>query len=82
MSFIKATKYGTGLGKIYLTTFNDELIASYDNDKTGKEIEQFVNGINTKGVKQEVEITCSNEDCNNVYTAPINFDPVNFFTGS
>lgn len=42
MSFTKATKYGTGLGKIYLTTFNDELIASYDNDKTGKEIADTV----------------------------------------
>jgi hypothetical protein len=58
-----------------------EFLENTDN-KTGKEIEQFVNSINTKGVKQEVEITCSNEDCNNVYTAPINFDPVNFFTGS
>ena len=42
MSFTKATKYGTGLGKIYLTTFNDEFIASYDNDKTGKEMANTV----------------------------------------
>ena len=38
MSFTKATKYGTGLGKIYLTTFNNSIIASYDNDKKGKEL--------------------------------------------
>ena len=49
---------------------------------TGKKVEEFVNGINKKGVKQELEIDCSNEECDNVYTTPINFDPVNFFTGS
>jgi hypothetical protein len=49
---------------------------------TGKEIEEFINDVNGKGVKNEVEVTCSSEECDNVFTAPINFDPVNFFTGS
>jgi len=38
MSFTKATKYGTGLGKIYLTTFTNNIIATYDNNKKGKEM--------------------------------------------
>ena len=45
---------------------------------TGKEIEEFINGVNSKGVKNEVLVTCSNEECKNEYMAPINFDPVNF----
>ena len=49
---------------------------------TGKEIEEFINDVNGKGVKNEVEVTCSSEECGNKFTAPINFDPVNFFTGS
>ncbi len=49
---------------------------------TGKEIEEFINDVNNKGVKNEVEIECQSEKCNNTYNAPINFDPVNFFTGS
>jgi hypothetical protein len=58
-----------------------EFLENCDKE-TGKQVEEFVNSINKKGVKQEAEVTCSNEECNNVYTAPINFDPVNFFTGS
>jgi hypothetical protein len=38
MSFTKATKYGTGIGYIYLTTFNDNIVASYRNNKSGKEM--------------------------------------------
>tara|TARA_R110000744_G_scaffold296124_1_gene406065 strand:- start:3250 stop:4119 length:870 start_codon:yes stop_codon:yes gene_type:complete len=49
---------------------------------TGKQIEEFVNEINAKGVKQSVYIDCQNEKCDNQFDAPINFDPVNFFTGS
>lgn len=37
MSFTLATKYGTGLGKIYLTTANDNIISSLPNNKIGKE---------------------------------------------
>ena len=58
-----------------------EFLENCDNN-TGKQIEEFVNSINKKGVKQEVHIACSNEDCDNEFDAPINFDPVNFFTGS
>lgn len=58
-----------------------EFLENCDN-KVGKQIEEFVNNINKKGVKQEVSVECSNEECTNTYTAPINFDPVNFFTGS
>ena len=61
-----------------------EFLENTDNT-TGKEIETFVNGINDKGVKNEVFVECSNEDCKNHtegFLAPINFDPVNFFTGS
>ena len=49
---------------------------------TGKEIEEFINDVNSKGVKNEVAITCENEECKNEFTSPINFDPVNFFTAS
>jgi len=52
---------------------------------TGKEIEEFINDVNGKGVKNEVEVMCENEECENStkgFVAPINFDPVNFFTGS
>jgi hypothetical protein len=58
-----------------------EFLENTDN-KTGKEIEELVNGINTKGVKQDIAVTCSNEECGEEFVAPINFDPVNFFTGS
>lgn len=52
---------------------------------TGKEIEDFINDVNGKGVKNEVQVMCTNEECNNAtegFNAPINFDPVNFFTGT
>lgn len=58
-----------------------EFLENTDN-KTGKEIEELVNSINTKGVKQDVKVTCGNEECGEEFVAPINFDPVNFFTGS
>ncbi len=62
-----------------------EFLENTDNT-TGKEIETFVNGINDKGVKNEVMVKCENEECpvegGNEFIAPINFDPVNFFTGS
>ena len=62
-----------------------EFLENTDNT-TGKEIETFVNSINDKGVKNEVLVKCENEDCpvegGNEFIAPINFDPVNFFTGS
>jgi len=37
MSFNKATKYGTGLGLIYLTDSNDTIISIFKNNKSGKE---------------------------------------------
>ena len=49
---------------------------------TGKEIEEFINDVNGKGVNNEVAITCENEECKHEFTSPINFDPVNFFTAS
>lgn len=52
------------------------------DSSTGKEIEEFINTVNAKGVKNEVGVVCENEECKNEFTAPINFDPVNFFTGS
>lgn len=61
-----------------------EFLENTDNT-TGKEIEEFINGVNSKGVKNEVQVMCSNEDCKNNtegFIAPINFDPVNFFTAS
>lgn len=58
-----------------------EFLENTDN-KTGKEIENFVNGVNGKGVKNETQVECSNEECGNIFTVPVNFDPVNFFTGS
>jgi len=64
-----------------------EFLENTDNT-TGKEIEKLVNDINSKGVKQEVQIECQAENCKDKencptsYSAPINFDPVNFFTGS
>ena len=58
-----------------------EFLENTDN-VTGKEIEEFINGINAKGVNDKVRVTCSNEECGNVFDNDINFDPVNFFTGS
>lgn len=58
-----------------------EFLENCDKE-TGKQVEEFVNKINKTGVKQEVQVTCSNEECENEFIAPINFDPVNFFTGS
>jgi hypothetical protein len=58
-----------------------EFLENTDNT-TGKEIEKFVNEVNTKGVKQDIRIECQNEKCDNVFDTPINFDPVNFFTDS
>ena len=61
-----------------------EFLENTDNT-TGKEIEEFINGVNSKGVQKEVKVQCSNEDCKNHtegFMAPINFDPVNFFTTS
>lgn len=52
------------------------------DSETGKQIEEFTNEINSKGVKQQIQIECQNEKCDNTFEAPINFDPVNFFTGS
>ena len=48
----------------------------------GKEIEAFINSINAKGVNSEVQIVCNNEECGEEFVSSINFDPVNFFTGS
>lgn len=58
-----------------------EFLENTDN-VTGKEIEEFINGINAKGVNDKVRVTCNNEECGNVFDNDINFDPVNFFTGS
>ena len=64
-----------------------EFLENTDNT-TGKEIEKLVKDINSKGVKQDVQIECQAENCKDKencptsYSAPINFDPVNFFTGS
>tara|TARA_B100001057_G_C22836151_1_gene945273 strand:- start:16 stop:888 length:873 start_codon:yes stop_codon:yes gene_type:complete len=61
-----------------------EFLENTDNT-TGKEIEEFINGVNSKGVQKEVKVQCSNEDCKSHtegFMAPINFDPVNFFTAS
>ena len=52
------------------------------DSSTGKEIEEFINNINSKGVNNKVRVSCSNEECDNEYESDINFDPVNFFTGS
>jgi len=58
-----------------------EFLENTDN-KTGKEIEAFINEVNDAGVKNEVRIECQAEECDEVFEAPINFDPVNFFTAS
>jgi hypothetical protein len=58
-----------------------EFLENTDN-VTGKEIEEFINSINAKGVNDKVRVTCNNEECGNVFDNDINFDPVNFFTGS
>ena len=58
-----------------------EFLENTDN-KTGKEIENFINEVNDAGVKNEVRIECQAEECDEVFEAPINFDPVNFFTAS
>ena len=58
-----------------------EVLENTDNN-TGKEIEEFINGINAKGVNNKVKVTCNNEECGNEWDNDINFDPVNFFTGT
>jgi|TARA_R110000744_G_scaffold156713_2_gene272378 hypothetical protein len=58
-----------------------EFLENTDNT-VGKEIEAFINSINAKGVNTEVQIECGNEECEETYVSTINFDPVNFFTGS
>ena len=58
-----------------------EFLENTDNG-TGKEIEEFINTVNAKGVKNEVGVVCESEECKNEFVATINFDPVNFFTGS
>tara|TARA_B100001105_G_C22383468_1_gene440765 strand:- start:740 stop:1615 length:876 start_codon:yes stop_codon:yes gene_type:complete len=58
-----------------------EFLENTDN-QVGKEIETFINGINTKGVANEVAVVCSGEECEEEFNSTINFDPVNFFTGS
>jgi hypothetical protein len=58
-----------------------EFLENTDNN-VGKEIEAFINSINAKGVDNEVQVECSNEECDNTFNSTINFDPVNFFTGS
>lgn len=58
-----------------------EFLENTDNS-TGKEIEEFINGINAKGVKNKVRVECNNEECDNIWDNDINFDPVNFFTGT
>ena len=58
-----------------------EFLENTDNN-TGKEIEEFINGINAKGVNNKVRVTCSDEECGNEWDNDINFDPVNFFTGT
>ena len=85
---IKSIVYQNEEGKDVIITDSHiirEFLENTDNT-TGKEIETFVNSINDKGVKNEVLVKCENEDCpvegGNEFTAPINFDPVNFFTGS
>jgi hypothetical protein len=81
---VRAVTYSDAEGEVQSVTDKNEIKEFLENcDKNiGKEIEEFVNSINKKGVKQEVAVTCSNEECENQYEAPINFDPVNFFTGS
>ena len=85
---IKSIVYKNEEGKDVIITDGQiirEFLENTDNT-TGKEIETFVNSINDKGVKNEVLVKCENPDCpvegGNEFTAPINFDPVNFFTGS
>jgi hypothetical protein len=58
-----------------------EFLENIDSS-AGKEIEEFINNINSKGVNNKVRVSCSNEECDNEYESDINFDPVNFFTGS
>ena len=81
---VRAIMYTDSDGETQSVTDKTEIREFLENcDKSlGKQIEEFVNGINKKGVKQEVAVTCSNEECEHQYEAPINFDPVNFFTGS
>lgn len=81
---VRSVNYIDGEGETQSVTNKDEIKEFLENcDKTiGKDIEEFVNSINKKGVKQEVSVTCSSEECENQFEAPINFDPVNFFTGS
>ena len=81
---INSVSYMTAEGNEEKVTERKQLREFLENtdNTTGKEIEKLVNDINSKGVKQDIRIECQNEKCDNTFDAPINFDPVNFFTGS
>ena len=81
---IREIRYQDESGQTVSVTDSANIRGFMENtdNKTGKQIETFVNEINNKGVKNEVRIECQSEKCDNTYDAPINFDPVNFFTGS
>lgn len=59
--------------------FIREFLENCDKE-SGKAIEALVQEVNDVGVNKELEIECP--DCKHQFTAPINFDPVNFFTAS
>ena len=81
---INSVSYMTAEGNEEKVTERKQLREFLENtdNTTGKEIEKLVNDINSKGVKQDIRIECQADDCDNTFDAPINFDPVNFFTGS
>jgi|TARA_B110000977_G_scaffold201149_1_gene294391 hypothetical protein len=81
---IKEIRYTDGDGEVGIVSDPKQIRQFLENtdNVTGKSIEEFTNEINSKGIKQEVRVACQNEKCENTFEAPINFDPVNFFTGS
>lgn len=56
-----------------------EFVESVDNE-SGKQIANLQKQISATGVNNEVDIQCA--ECEHTHSAPVNFDPVAFFTAS
>lgn len=48
----------------------------------GKTIEEKIAEVNKIGINRSVQLLCTNEECEEVFTTEVGFDPVNFFTAS
>jgi hypothetical protein len=52
---------------------------SNTDSKTIAELEKHRHTMNDNGIQKTFDVTCSNEDCNEKFTAPLEFNPAFFF---